>query len=111
MYHLHNWIANQWMNIVKMYKFPGIRQTSNKDVMYSMINVIHTAVCYSYHGKESIFFFFFYIVSIWGNVTSLNLPSADVWMSNHYAIQFKHIEHCSVLSRSFVSDSLQHHGL
>ena len=47
------------MNIVKMYKFPGIRQTGNKDVMYSMINVIHTAVCYSCHGKESIFSFSF----------------------------------------------------
>ena len=34
------------MKVVKRYKLLVIRQVSTKDVMYSMIDTINTAVCY-----------------------------------------------------------------
>ena len=36
----------KWMKAVKRYKLPVIRQISSRDVMYNMINIINTAVCY-----------------------------------------------------------------
>ena len=58
-----------------------MRYMCARDVMYNMINIINTAVCYtwklrvnsksSYH-KES-FFFFFSFVSMWDDGCSLNL--------------------------------------
>ena len=35
-----------WMKTVKRYKPPAITQISASDVMYNMINIINTSVCY-----------------------------------------------------------------
>ena len=35
-----------WMKVVKRYKFSVIGKTSIRNVMYSMINIINTLVCY-----------------------------------------------------------------
>ena len=38
--------GGDWVKVVKRYKLPIIRQISIRDVMYNMINIINTAVCY-----------------------------------------------------------------
>ena len=57
-----------WMNVVKRYKLTVIRQIIARNIMYNMVNIINTAICYtrkrinpksSYH-KEYFFLFFFF---------------------------------------------------
>ena len=38
--------GGNWMKAVKMYKLSVIRYIGTKDVMYDMINIMNTAVCY-----------------------------------------------------------------
>ena len=40
-------VGGNWMKAVKRYKLPVIRYISTRDIMYNMINIIKTAVCYN----------------------------------------------------------------
>ena len=35
-----------WMKMVKRYKLPVTGNISTRDVIYNLINIIHTAACY-----------------------------------------------------------------
>ena len=36
-----------WMKVVKRCKLPVTRSITTKDIMYNMINIINTSVCYA----------------------------------------------------------------
>ena len=40
------------MKAIRMYQLPVIRQTSSSIIMYNMINMINTAVCYILKLRE-----------------------------------------------------------
>ena len=63
------------MKVIKMYTLPVRRYISTRDVMYSTINIMNTATCYTLKllreevlrvlvTKKNIFFFFFYFFDV-----------------------------------------------
>ena len=69
------------MKVVKRYKLAVIKWISTLDIMFHMIDIINTAVCYIWKllriksqefSSQGIFFYFFDVVCIWDDWCSLN---------------------------------------
>ena len=43
-----------WMKAIKRYKFPVIGKIMTRDVMYNMVNIINTTLCYIQKLREKI---------------------------------------------------------
>lgn len=92
------------MNIIIIVKYNAII-ISTRDIIYSMIKIINTAIHYiqkllsSHHNEKNIYFF----VRIWDERCSLNLlwPSFySVCPSNHYTVHFQPIQwYLSIISQ------------
>ena len=93
-----------WMKGVKMHKVPILRWISTRDIMYNLINIIHTAIGYTWKllRRQILRILiamkkFFPFESMLDDGCSLNLwwlSCHGVCKSNYYAVHLKLMQCC-----------------